>query len=98
MSWNYRVVKTTEKDGEDLYGVHEVHHDAEGKPQSLTVRALFVSGSLEGLKAVHEQMISRAFTEPVLEYPGSFDHSVGQALPPECEGEDDRHAGGGEGH
>lgn len=36
-TWNYRVIQTTDTDGEALFSIHEVYYDSEGKPQSYAV-------------------------------------------------------------
>jgi hypothetical protein len=47
MSWNYRLVKYANGSG---FGVHEVHYDANGNPQSMTAEpATFVGEAPEDI-------------------------------------------------
>jgi len=46
MSWNYRIVRYADGTG---YGLHEVHYDKKGKPESMTEEpASFVTDEDEG--------------------------------------------------
>lgn len=38
MSWNYRIVKSADPDGTEVWAVHEVYYDSEGKPEAWTER------------------------------------------------------------
>ena len=44
MNWNYRVLKTTDSTGAEIWAVHEVYYDAEGEPRSWTCDAVHPSG------------------------------------------------------
>lgn len=36
MSWNYRVLKTADQDGSEVWGVHEVYYEPDGTIRSWT--------------------------------------------------------------
>jgi len=65
MTWNQRIIKTTE-DGLSMFGVHEVYYD-NGVPYSITEKSMF--GSFESLEELMEEV--RAYQEclvkPVLD-------------------------------
>lgn len=67
MSWNYRVIRTIDPNGDEYYGIHEVYYDDEGNPVSCTENSVNPIGeSVEDLSHTVIYMM-RAFTEPVLE-------------------------------
>jgi len=66
MSWNYRVIKTTEGSSSHYY-LHEVYYDDAGQPDGSTVEPVFVSGeNVEEIRQVLTQML-RDIKQPVLE-------------------------------
>ena len=66
MSWNYRVIKTTEGDCA-YYAIHEVYYDDDGQPDGSTVEPVFVSGeSVEDIRQMLAQML-RDVDRPALE-------------------------------
>lgn len=67
MSWNYRVIKSIEENGEAVFAIHEVYYDQNHIPHSCTVDPIALQAeSLEDLKLELEQ-IKKAFENPVLE-------------------------------
>jgi hypothetical protein len=67
MSWNYRVIKQVDAQGNESHGIHEVYYDDQGRPHSCTVKA--VSPTEETAEALSHTLIymMRAFTDPVLD-------------------------------
>jgi len=67
MSWNYRVLRR-EADGDVCYAIHEVYYNAEGKPDSCTVTAVYPCGeTLDELRMDFERY-AEAFTLPTLDW------------------------------
>jgi hypothetical protein len=50
MSWNYRVVKEKDADGENIYSIHEVYYDENYNIKAIGESSFINSDSLEGLK------------------------------------------------
>ena len=48
MSWNYRIIKSSSEPFGDIFGIHEVYYDGDGKPKSVTENAIF--GPYEEIK------------------------------------------------
>ncbi|GAA3916511.1 hypothetical protein GO495_19595 [Chitinophaga oryziterrae] len=67
-TWNYRVMKKLNEQGEYEFGIYEVYYDDNGKVISYTMDSLTpVRSSAEGLEEEFETM-KRAFKEEVLTY------------------------------
>ena len=66
MTWNYRVVRTTQGD-EEWFAIYEVYYDDEGRPEARTEEPVSPAG--ETLEALQQdlQWYLRALQEPVLE-------------------------------
>jgi hypothetical protein len=68
MSWNYRVVKRTDKAGFDYYGIHEVYYNKRGEICLISEDAIAPSGEdFDELRADVNNM-QGAFGKPVLVY------------------------------
>lgn len=72
MTWNYRVLRRTFVEGEDVkeyYGIHEVYYDDEGKPEACTTEAISID-YFEDFGAVQWAVdkITEALALPVLDY------------------------------
>ena len=67
MTWNYRVIRHKEPDGEYYYQVHEVYYDNQGEINGWSTNASIVYGdSYQDLR--HDMLMHRkAFDKPVLE-------------------------------
>lgn len=66
MSWNYRIIRYANGD----LGLHEVHYDADGKPESYTERpAAFVAFADEGPEDIAAALktATSAASAPVLD-------------------------------
>lgn len=69
MSWNYRVIRATDPDGEDFFAMHECFYDGPESaiPESWSAGPVRVTAETpDGLSWVLEQM-KVARTKPVLE-------------------------------
>jgi len=67
MHWNYRVIKSMDKNGEAFFGIHEVYYEDNNVPKSCTVEPVSLAAeSLEDLKA-DLNLIAKSFNKPVLE-------------------------------
>ncbi len=68
MTWNHRVIKTTDLNGEDWYAIHEVYYaGSESQPDTWTETPCDVGGeSIEGLRDTLTRMFA-ALDKPVLE-------------------------------
>jgi hypothetical protein len=67
MYWNYRIIKSIDKNGEPFFGIHEVYYDDNNVPKSCTAEPTsLISESVEGLKA-DLNLIAKVFDKPVLE-------------------------------
>lgn len=66
MTWNYRVVRTTQGD-EEWFAIYEVYYDDDGRPEARTEEPASPAG--ETLEELQEdlQWYLRALQEPVLE-------------------------------
>lgn len=66
MTWNYRIVKRTER-GEDFFAIHEAFY-TDNRPTNITTEPIALHGeSLEDLAKNLEQQ-QAAFRQPVLNY------------------------------
>lgn len=68
MSWNYRIMKRKNSQGEFEYGIYEVYYDDQGKVSNWPLESMTpVCPSPEGLK--HEMHIMLdAFNKETLDY------------------------------
>ena len=67
MSWNYRVMRHGNNNG-DYYAIHEVYYDQNGKPRNWTDDDVGPCGeSLDEVKACLELM-KEALSKPILDY------------------------------
>lgn len=66
MSWNYRVIRHIDAEGNESYMVHEVYYTPEGRPQMYTVNGVAPYGeSLDELRKDVERFAA-AVEKPVL--------------------------------
>lgn len=66
VTWNYRVVKRADIEGEETYGIHEVYYNDDGSIQGITAQPVGISSESEqGLKEVIG-MMQEAFAKKVL--------------------------------
>jgi hypothetical protein len=67
-TWNYRVMKFIDDDGELYHQIHEVYYDKEGHPNGYTENAVSVISNegIDGLSSVIEKM-AKALKKTVLE-------------------------------
>ena len=81
MNWNYRIIEH-----EDRFGLHAVHYNEDGSPQSFRQEPAFVwdkNGSMEEVL----EMTKAAANRPVLQYaavlfgPRSATGSLSEAVP-----------------
>lgn len=56
MSWNYRILRHPDENGEEVYGMHTVHYNAKGAPELWTKEPMFVGNSVQELLGVLEQI------------------------------------------
>lgn len=77
MHWNHRVIKYNAPPGEDLYIIHEVYYDDEGKPDMFGSSGAQAE-DLGGLRQYVEWML-KALDQPVLT-PADFGLTDEQAL------------------
>lgn len=69
--WDYRVVKQT-FDGEDVFAVHEVYYEDDGKPHMMSEDEVSPHGeSLKEFKSDWKAYLD-AKEQPVLTYPDDF--------------------------
>jgi hypothetical protein len=67
VSWNYRVLKTADKDGTEMWGVHEVYYNEDGSVKSWTADDVGPHGeSCDELHRDHAAF-AKAFTVPPLD-------------------------------
>jgi hypothetical protein len=63
MSWNYRVIRSVDRDGTEMYAIHEMYY---GPPDGPTADPVPVLGeSLDDLRGTLEKM-AKALYEPIL--------------------------------
>ena len=68
MSWNYRVIRSWEANGELYYAIHEcLYEGGDRLPHSWTASAASVSGETHAELLTTLQQMHRAVLEPVLE-------------------------------
>lgn len=67
-TWNYRVMKLIDDDGEHYHQIHEIYYDKKGHPNAYTENpvSVFSNEGIEGLSSVLEKM-AEALTTPVLD-------------------------------
>lgn len=67
-TWNYRVMKFVDDDGEPCHQIHEVYYDKEGHPNGYTENPanIFSIEGIDGLSRVFEKM-AEALKKPVLD-------------------------------
>jgi hypothetical protein len=69
MSWNYRVMKKLNSDGDFDFGIYEVYYNDNKKVISYSKNSMTpLCSSLEDLKYEIENKIMKAFKSDVLEY------------------------------
>lgn len=68
MTWNYRVIKFIDEDGEPHHQIHEVYYDKDGHPNGHTENpvSVFSNEGIDGLSSVLEKM-AEALKKPALE-------------------------------
>jgi hypothetical protein len=66
MSWNYRVIRSREPNGEFYYAIHECYYDGDRLPHSWKSPASVGGETHDELLTTLQQM-HRAVLEPVLE-------------------------------
>lgn len=67
MTWNYRIIKSIDEDGEASFGIHEVYYDESKNPHSCTAEPIVLAAeSLDDLKK-DLKLMQKAFEKPVLE-------------------------------
>lgn len=77
MSWNHRVMRTTEPEGAHHFAIHEVYYSENGSIKAWTERAVGPCG--DTLKEL-QQDVSRftlAFTRPILDVRGGDLFEIG---------------------
>ena len=67
MTWDYRLVKSTQGDLV-LYGIHEVYYDDHGTPKSITELPVSVIEQSKGDIMTTLRHMERALTMPTLNY------------------------------
>jgi hypothetical protein len=67
MSWNYRVIRSREANGEFYYAIHECYYDGDRLPHSWTLSPASVIGETHAELLTTLQQMHRAVLEPVLE-------------------------------
>jgi hypothetical protein len=67
MSWNYRVIRSREPNGEFYYAIHECYYGDDRLPHSWTASPASVSGETHAELLTTLQQMHRAMLEPVLE-------------------------------
>ena len=67
MSWNYRVIRSREANGEFYYAIHECYYDGDRLPHSWTLSPVSVIGETHAELLTTLQQMHRAVLEPVLE-------------------------------
>jgi hypothetical protein len=68
MSWNYRVIRSWEANGELYYAIHEcLYEGGDRLPHSWTASPVSVSGETHAELLTTLQQMHRAVLEPVLE-------------------------------
>lgn len=67
-TWNYRVMKFVDDEGETYHQIHEVYYDKDGDLKGYTKNpvSLFSSDGVDGLRTSIEK-IAAALKKPVLE-------------------------------
>jgi hypothetical protein len=68
MTWNYRLIKQIDTDGEYFYGIHEVYYNDANEPVSCTVNPVEVAGITEVEVSDILVRMQEALTKPVLDY------------------------------
>jgi hypothetical protein len=71
MSFNYRVVRDKDPDGEVFYGLYTVYYDKFGAPNGISDMPIIIGDSIEELKAVMIQLLD-AFDKPGFERPAAW--------------------------
>lgn len=87
MTWNYRVIRSVDAEGEPLYSVHEVYYDKDGKPDSWTCDPVFLSAESVQQLIKDVVWILKSLTEPVLEVVDDKLIEVSATDPSAAEGE-----------
>ena len=77
MSWNHRVLRTTEPDGSHVFAIHEVYYHDDGAIQAWTVEPVHPVG--ETMKVLYGElmMFERAFTRHILDVRGDELYDIG---------------------
>jgi hypothetical protein len=77
MSWNYRVVKHTDK-GEEWYGIHEVYYDKKDKPDMISEDPIDAHGMTPDELKSDLDMMRQAFDKPVVVYEDFLKEIMGE--------------------
>ena len=72
MTWNYRVVRQIDPNGDEYLAVHEVFYDKDGNPNKVTVDPVPSHGNTLMKLRDNHAVQSRAFNEPILNYADIF--------------------------
>ena len=67
MSWNYRVIRSREANGEFYYAIHECYYGGDRLPDRWTASPVCVGGETHAELLTTLQQMHRAVLEPVLE-------------------------------
>ena len=68
MTWNHRVIRRVNEQGEEYYAIHEVYYNEDNEPHMVTEEAVSPFGeTLEELEQDMEWFI-KAMRHPVLNY------------------------------
>ena len=71
MTWNHRIMKTEHQESADtwvdIYGMHEVYYDDEGKPDMYTTEPMFVWESESEFDWLMAQFIAASLKDVLTE-------------------------------
>ena len=77
MSWNHRIMRTTEPDGTHALAIHEVYYHPDGSIMAWTEKPVSPFG--ETIKALHGDLMrfEQAFTRHILDVRGEDLYDIG---------------------
>jgi len=77
VSWNHRVMRTTDPDGTHGFAIHEVYYREDGSIEAWTMNAVSPFGT--SLKELHGDLtrFERAFTRHILDVRGDDLYDIG---------------------